>query len=100
MFVLEDLYFSIILTILFMFVKLTMKRIHKRNMHQDDEDGEEDDTMDVQLESSLSTFSGGNMLRDSLCIFLLSFGLLYVKREYFTKNHSSKTQVFTNEPGF
>jgi hypothetical protein len=40
-----------------------------------------------------------SLIRDSVYIFVITFGVIYVYSMFFKKG-SGKTPVFTNEPGF
>jgi uncharacterized membrane protein YidH (DUF202 family) len=40
-----------------------------------------------------------NLIRDSIYIFIITFGVIYLYSMFFKKG-SGKTPVFTNEPGF
>jgi hypothetical protein len=40
-----------------------------------------------------------NLIRDSIYIFIITFGVIYIYSMFFKKG-SGKTPVFTNEPGF
>ena len=75
----DDVYVAMAIAIFFFIFKLAMNKINK------------------ELEKNEN--ANKDAFKDSICIFILSVVVLYIKKEYFTKGNA-KMQVFTNEPGF
>ena len=53
----------------------------------------------IQKEKYGTKDENTNLIRDSIYIFIITFGVIYLYSMFFKKG-SGKTPVFTNEPGF
>jgi hypothetical protein len=53
----------------------------------------------IQKEKYGTKDENTNLIRDSIYIFIITFGVIYLYSMFFKKD-SGKTPVFTNEPGF
>jgi hypothetical protein len=72
----EFLIISFFVSITYFVFKLVLNKIQKEKNKQD-----------------------SNLIRDSIYIFIITFGVIYIYSMFFKKG-SGKTPVFTNEPGF
>jgi|UniRef100_A0A6C0D3W3 uncharacterized membrane protein YidH (DUF202 family) len=73
----EFLIISFFVSISYFVFKLVLNKIQKEKNKQDN----------------------SNLIRDSIYIFIITFGVIYLYSMFFKKG-SGKTPVFTNEPGF
>jgi hypothetical protein len=73
----EYLIISFFVSISYFVFKLVLNKIQKEKNKQDN----------------------SNLIRDSIYIFIITFGVIYSYSMFFKKG-SGKTPVFTNEPGF
>ena len=73
----EFLIISFFVSISYFVFKLVLNKIQKEKNKQDN----------------------SNLIRDSIYIFIITFGVIYIYSMFFKKG-SGKTPVFTNEPGF